>query len=265
MNMAQRPLWWLTVREKTLVYPFLWKLSLAGDSLAAFPRGREGDYIKLLLPKDPGQDLHAVDAHNPDLNAFFKRSYTVCEVDEISSALTLYLTRHEANPGPAARFVDAVQVGQEVLLTGPGPVDQIDVSAEHFLLLGDLPSLGAVLANLRRLPASAVGDLIFEAPVPLSLIDDACPKGVTVHYLTGTLPSSETHFPLMDKLQQLKVPKLRLGVWAACEYSTMKLLKHYFLDELKLEKSAFYLTSYFKQGATDEQHKQTRRDEGYRD
>jgi NADPH-dependent ferric siderophore reductase len=263
--MAQRPLWWLTLSEKTEISPSLWRIRLAGECLKQFPRGREGDYIKLLLPHNSSWRIDDVDPQNPDLSGFHKRSYTVCEFDEQAGVLTLYFTRHRADPGPAAAFAQSAQLGDAVLITGPGPVDQIDPQASSFLLIGDMPGLGAILANLRRLPKDASGDLIFESAEPLSLIELARPQNLRVHWISSSASGASEGALIVNKLRELKPKADRLAVWAACEYSTMKLLRDYFVSELGLAKSAFYLSSYFKFGATDEQHKQTRREEGYKE
>ena len=158
---------------------------------------------------------------------------------------------------------NSVQPGDDVLITGPGPVEQIDPSAERFLIVGDRPSFGAVLANLRRLPETAQGHLVFEAPEKMELIERSCPSGMEVHWI-----KSEPERPsplLVQTVKQLPAPDKKTCLWVACEYSSMKQLRDYFSGELGLDKHQFYLTSYYKFGATDEQHKQTRRDEGYRD
>ncbi len=262
--MAQRPLWWLTLAEKIEVSPYLWQIVLEGDSLVRFPQGREGDYIKLLLPKEPQGSLN-VDPNAPDLSPFFKRSYTVCEFDAEKRRLVLFITRHQQAPGPAATWASQVRPGDEVLITGPGPVDQVDPKSRRFLLVGDLPSLGAILANLRRLPQTAQGELIFEAPAPMTLLEQACPPKIQIHWLEPGAETESDTSALMERLRQIDLERSGLGVWAACEYSNMKRLRHFFEDELGLPRSGYYLSSYFKRGASDEQHKQTRREEGYKD
>ncbi len=263
--MAQRPLWWLTVAEVTQSFPYLWKVRLKGESLSEFPRGREGDYVKLLLPKSPQVDIREVDPGSPDLDLFYKRSFTVSELDERSSSLVLYVSRHQGPQGPAAQWLSGARPGDAVLVTGPGPVDQLDPEAKRFLLIGDLPSFGALLAQLRRLPLAAQGDLIFEAPETPALLGDACPRGIQIHHVSPSSERSGRDSLLLDQLQSLKVDPDGLGLWAACEYSNMKALRDYFVFELNIERSSFYLSSYFKRGASDEQHKKTRRDEGYKD
>lgn len=261
--MAIRPLWWLTLSKKTAISPYLWQIELSGDRLVDFPRDREGDYIKLLLPHDDSVNIFDVDPASPDLSGLFKRSYTVCAFDPQTKMLTIYITRHLATPGPAARWVSSVKPGDDVLITGPGPVEQVNPKAQRVLMVGDLPSFGAILANLRRLPEGAEGDLVFEAADRLELIERACPSGIRIHWIK---PEPERSSPVVvQTVKQLPAPDEKTCLWVACEYSNMKLLRDYFAGDLGLDKNQFYLTSYYKFGATDEQHKQTRRDEGYRD
>lgn len=258
-----RPLWWLTLSKKIAISPYLWQMEFSGASLANFPLHREGDYIKLLLPRDSSTSIFDVDPQAPDLSGLFKRSYTVCSFDQREKILTIYVTRHKATTGPAASWANSVQPGDDVLITGPGPVDQVDPHASRFLMAGDLPSLGAVLANLRRLPKTAQGDLVFEAPEPLALIEQSCPQGIEVHWIKSETDRSSPLF--VETVKQLPAPDEKTCLWVACEYSSMKRLREYFSGELGLTKQQFYLSSYYKFGATDEQHKQTRREEGYKD
>ena len=51
---------------------------------------------------------------------------------------------------------------------------------------------------------------------------------------------------------------LSLSVWSACEFKTMKKIRHYLKVIREVEKSHLYISSYWKKGNTEEQHKVAR-------
>ncbi|EGU61267.1 utilization protein for catechol-siderophore, partial [Vibrio nigripulchritudo ATCC 27043] len=44
-------------------------------------------------------------------------------------------------------------------------------------------------------------------------------------------------------------------VWCATEFSTMRQLRKYFRNEREVERDEIYISSYWKQGRTEDQHK----------
>ena len=61
--------------------------------------------------------------------------------------------------------------------------------------------------------------------------------------------------PLYHAIEQADWPEGRIAGWVACEFKTMKKIRSYLKGERALEKSHIYISSYWKRGDTEEQHK----------
>ncbi len=46
-----------------------------------------------------------------------------------------------------------------------------------------------------------------------------------------------------------------MSVWAACEFSSMKVLRRFFKEEKVVDKSMLYISSYWKLGKNEDEHK----------
>lgn len=255
--MAQRPLWHVEVTASTLITPHLRQVVLEGDCLRDFPRDAGGDYIKLLLPKGADGSIDDVDLSAPDLSRFYKRSFTVRSVGECS--IVLWVTEHSGG-GPASSWFRSARAKERCLVTGPGPVDRLDASAATWLLCGDLPGLAGIAANLERLSEKTRALVIVEIPEESARLDLPSPFLGQVEWFVTS--SHALHGDaLVDRLAQLELETSDLSVWAACEYSLMKRLRVKFRDQWQLPKDRCYLSSYWKLGNTDEEHKQQKKQE----
>lgn len=253
--MAQRPLWHVEVAASTLLTPHLRQVLLQGESLLSFPRDAAGDYIKLLLPKSSEVDIDGVDQEAPDLSGFFKRSFTVRSVQ--ASHIELWVTEHSGG-GPAASWLNSAGVGERCLVTGPGPVDRLNPGAKTWLLCGDLPGLAGIAANLARLPPSTQARVAVEIPEESARLEFPLPSGVRFEWVMTDTRASHGD-ALVEWIQNLDVDPSQISAWAACEYSVMKRLRSQFCENWQLPKSRYYLSSYWKIGNTDEEHKLQRK------
>ncbi len=209
--------------------------------------------MKLLLPRNAERDVPE-DLESLDLNDYVKRSYTIVRVQQ--QTLTLDFVVH-AIGGPAARWVTEAASGQEVVVTGPGPVQMLDPEATSFLLAGDMTGLPGIRVNLEKLPRDAVGVCFLEVTSKEDVQEMPAPQGVRLHWLfAGEGEKSR----LSAAVREESIDAQGVGIWAASEYSTMKELRAHFL-KLGVNAARSYVSSYWKRDATDEEHKAAKRRE----
>ena len=67
--------------------------------------------------------------------------------------------------------------------------------------------------------------------------------------------------PLHEAIRQLPWLDGEVAVWAASEFKTMKRNRHYFREERGVEKSHLYVSSYWKRGLQEEEHKVVKRED----
>ena len=84
------------------------------------------------------------------------------------------------------------------------------------------------------------------------------PDAFEIHWVVNPRPEQENSL-LLDKLMQLPWLEGRPSIWAACEFNNMRALRFYFKQEKAVEKNAVYVSSYWKRGLSEEQHKKVKR------
>ncbi len=267
--MARRPIYKVHVAEKSDFSKSLRRIVLQSESLKAFPANQEGSYIKLLLARDDSPSLDGLIVSEANPSDFIKRSYTVSESDQDAGTLTIDMVRH-ADGGPATRWSETCQVSDEVLITGPGPVKMLSQGADWFFLVGDSAAFPAMLANLRTLSSNAKGYALFEIHEDEEQFQVEAPAGIEVHWVKASSSADASTEPaqlqesepvLAEQSRKLEWLDGRVSVWGAAEFSSMQALRAYFVKERCVPRDDIYLSSYWKRGASDEQHKKAKANE----
>lgn len=231
------------VANRENLTPNMVRITLSGDSLADFPAGFEGGYIKLVFP-------------NADEKPTV-RSYTVRTYRPDVRELTLDMVAH-GDTGPAATWANHVACGEEIAISGPGACRQINTEAEWFLLAGDMSALPAICVNLASLPLHAEGDVVLEVISELDKPKLECPEGIQVHWVVNPEPDRANSM-LEDTVMALPWRDGAVGVWVAGEFSAAQALRQYFRHVRQVPRAFIYLSCYWKIGETDEGMKAAKR------
>ena len=234
----------LDVVESTYLTPNMCRVTLGGAGLNDFPVDQESAYIKLMFPQ--GEDARPL-----------VRTYTVSvqRDDEIDVDFAL----HEAE-GPASMWARNAQVGDQILVGGPGPKKLINNDADWFLLVGDMTALPAITVNLAQLPADARGYAVLEVTTEADQQTLKKPDNVEIHWVVNNHPNADSS-PLLDCVKSLPWLEGQPAVWAACEFHSMRALRQYFKMERDVPKTHLYVSSYWKVDSTEDQHKVVKRDD----
>ncbi|MCG7519910.1 siderophore-interacting protein [Ruegeria sp. Ofav3-42] len=224
--------------------PNMRRVVLGGEDLRDFPQGNESGYIKLIFPDAPR-------AH-PDRPVM--RTYTIRAHDPVLNELTVDFALHGDSGGLAAVWAQNAQPGSEIQIAGPGTIKQVDANSDWVLLAGDMTAMPALLCILETLPDSTVGDVVLELTSAEDTPDVHLPKGITLHTVINPTPH-EPSTAFVDKVRSLPWRDGHGSLWAACEFNSMRALRTYFRTERGVSRDQLYLSSYWKSGATEEEHK----------
>lgn len=235
----------LVVKSAINLTPNMRRVTLHGDELTGFPEQSEGAYIKLLFNQDGSE--------KPVM-----RTYTVAlqrsEANEIDVDFVLHASDDSSGDGIAGPWSMSAKPGDEIAISGPGPAKFINTQAQGFILAADMTALPALMANLKRLPVEAVGQVFIEVLSEEDKQDLEKPAKVEIHWIINGHPGSD-QTPLFHALQQAALPTGTLSAWVACEFKTMKKIRLHLKNDRGVEKSHLYISSYWKRGDTEEQHK----------
>jgi len=226
----------LVVVNKHMVTPNMLRVTLGGDNIHTIEPGQESGYVKLIFPQEKGRLM---------------RTYTIRHqrADEIDIDFML----HE-NAGPASSWAKNTAPGERILIGGPGPKKMIDTATDWQLLVGDMTALPAISVNLETLPANAKGYAVIEVVSVEDIQTITHPSGIEIKWVINPTPG-KNELALLQQVQALDWLNGSLSAWVACEFSSMKVLRRFLKEEKGITKENLYLSSYWKQGSNEDQHK----------
>jgi len=147
-----------------------------------------------------------------------------------------------------------------ISLFGPGPATFVNTDTQWYLLAADMTALPALIANLARLPADAQGYVVIEILADEDRQQPAVPADMKVVWVVNAEPGSDGS-ALHHAIRKLDWLGGQVAVWAACEFKTMKLNRQYFREVRGVPKSHLYVSSYWKRGLQEEDHKIAKRED----
>ncbi len=183
--------------------PSFRQVTFTGPDLHELGQDGLDQRIKLLLPAGSGQldDVGGPDWYDrwrgaPDGRRPALRTYTVRRVRPRDRAVDVVLVDHESahgEPGPAVRWLRAVEPGEEIILVGPDArspdrhqgIDFRPGAATRLLLAGDetaAPAIAGILESLAGRPDVTVRAFV-EVPDPADRLPVDVPATARLHWL----------------------------------------------------------------------------------
>jgi len=224
------------------------RVTLGGAAMADFPPASDGGYVKLRLAQDGGK---------PAVRTYTIRSQ---RADALEVDFALHAETATGHAGPATDWAMNVQPGDVVEAGGPGPAKPLPTGHGFYLVAGDMTALPAISVNLAALPADARGRAVIEVMDEADCLDLARPEGVELRWLVVPQPGSEPS-ALADALRDFGWPDGDVYAWCASEFTAMQNLRSYLREERGLGPDRLYISSYWKSGLTEEDHKRIKRED----
>lgn len=193
----------VTVTATRRVCPSFLRVTLAGPDLDLFGRDGLDQRVKIVFPLPDGTlcDIDRPDVVEdgtwyehwralPDARRNPFRTYTVRRVRHAARELDIDLVVH-GGTGPAARWLEAVRPGDEVIVVGPDArsihshvgIDFRPGSAQRLLLAGDETAAPAICAILEALPGDRSAQAFIEVPDADDRFDLDLPSTARVGWL----------------------------------------------------------------------------------
>jgi NADPH-dependent ferric siderophore reductase len=232
-----------SVLAKRQITPNMLRITLGGPGMANFPVGSEGGYIKLrLTPQGPGGPAVV-------------RTYTIRrqQAGTIDVDFALH-TDAGGKTGPATCWAMTCQIGDTIEIGGPGPAKPLPDGHDFYLVAGDMTALPAIAVNLEQLPANAIGYCVIEVQSEADRQDLLLPSGFALDFVINAVPGTGA----AAMLAHLRAAAPQVGeiyAWVASEFETMRALRNFLRGELQLGRGQLYISSYWKAGLTEDDHK----------
>lgn len=237
----------LVVTHTETITPNMQRLTLQGEALSQFPADCEGGYIKLLFNEMGGTDLQPVSEENRPL----MRTYTIRRFYPETSSIEVDFVRHitqDLQSGFAARWAMSAQKGDVINIVGPGTISNLNTDADWFFMAADMTALPALSAKIRTLPEEAKGYAVISVISAADIQPLHAPAGMELIWLTEGQA-------LAEAVRELEWLEGDAAVWCACEFDSMRALRQYFRNEKEVDRENIYISSYWKQGVSEDGHK----------
>jgi NADPH-dependent ferric siderophore reductase len=233
-----------TVQRVQQLTPRMVRIVFGGPALAGFNWNGPAAHIKLILGID-----------TPEVRAP-SRTYTPRHFDAATHELTVDFVLH--GEGPASIWAAQAQVGQTVLIAGPGRSYAVDTEAQWLLIAGDEAAIPAVATILEALPNRLHTEVLLE-------VNDAADEFVlgpqhshiSVRWLHRAQPlvghdgAARAGVELLNAIRAFRQPEGSGRIYVACEADAMRRIRQHLLVERALPREWVTTRGYWKQGATD--------------
>ncbi|MEI2414774.1 siderophore-interacting protein [Orrella sp. JC864] len=227
------------VKSRRMITPLMVRLTMDTSRLPDMAWRYPAHAVKLFVPHE-GQTV--------------ARTYTIRRYDAAAREMDLDFLLH--GDGPAARWAQHAQAGEDIELAGPRAGFARAPGAAWQLMIGDATALPAIASMLESLPAGdralaliAVRDAAEEQPIETA----AQLQLRWVHVQDGT-PASTGH-ALEQALHAAALPDGPVQVFIAAESSAVRGLRALFPRQGESRPGwdvvQMHATGYWKQGAQD--------------
>jgi NADPH-dependent ferric siderophore reductase len=234
----------LIVSQSQRISPNMQRITLQGQDLAEFPTSYEGGYVKLVFPVEGSTKV-------------IMRTYTIRKFNPYDLSLDIDLVLHgelDKHSGPASAWAAHTKLGDTMQMFGPGKVKAASLEANWFLFAGDMTALPAISCQLEQLPENSNGYAVIEINSEQDKQSLQKPDGINILWVINSHPDTENSV-LSDAVKTLPWLEGKPSIWAACEFSNMRLLRAYFKKDKQVSRELLYISSYWKMGQSEDKHK----------
>ena len=243
----------LQVRRLTRLTPAMLRITLTGDDLDDFISGSFDDHVKLFLPASPG-DMPVLPEIGPNGPIFppdqprpLSRDYTPRRYDPVTKELDIDFVLHHA--GPATSWAAQAVPGDYLGIAGPRGSFVIPIAYDWHLLVGDETAIPAISRRLAELPADKQAIVVVKSRKADARLELASACRTSIHWVVQDSDSDEAMDGLERTIRGLTLPAGEGYAWAAGEYTDIKRVRQYLVEELGLDKTRVRAASYWRKQA----------------
>ncbi len=242
----RKPRYAATVQRVERLTARMVRVVFGGPELKGFQWNGPAAHIKLILgPISPDPTVRAL-----------SRTYTPRHFDAARGELTVDFVLH--GEGPASTWAAQAQVGQSLLIGGPGRCYAVDAQADWMLIAGDESAIPAVATLLEVIPESLRTQVFLEVNDAADEIAIGAPRAaVTLRWLHRAVPivgdgsTARAGVELTQAIAAYPMPSGTGRIYVACEADAMRGIRRHLLVERSLPRDWVTTRGYWKQGATD--------------
>lgn len=237
------------------ISPNMIRVRLKSDAVHQFPEAAAGGHLKLIIP-EPGASLETFTKFLRSWNVRSRmRTYTIRHLRTDEGTIDVDFVAH-GDDGPASAWAISAKAGDFIGISFPGAPKLKPSASGRYLVAVDMTAFPAAAASLERLPENARGDVYAEILSADDIQPLSAPKGLNIHWIVNpaNADSSET---LISAIRDYLLEGNE-SVFVAGDFEAVKNLRSYFRDERAYPKDQLYISSYWKRGLVEAEHKRVK-------
>ncbi len=245
MSPPRKPRYAAIVQRVQRLTPRMIRVVFGGSELAGFNWNGPAAHIKLILGAASG---------DPEARPV-SRTYTPRHYDARRHELTVDFVLHGA--GPASSWAAQAEVGQPMVIAGPGRCYVLDPQAQWLLVAGDESAIPAIATILEAVPDSVRTRVLVEVNDAADEFAIAPPRAnVSLQWLHRAQPLDHgsavcAGIELAAAVTAFEQPEAAGAVYVACEADAMRRIRRHLLVERAMAREWVTTRGYWKQGTTD--------------
>ena len=230
------------------------RIRLQAEEIKAFPTDCAGGHVKLVIPPAQSNVTGVTQLLSSISVRKQMRTYTIRNIDLTSGEIDVDFVAH-GNTGPASAWALSAQVGDSISISSPGGPKLKNARSGKYVVAVDMTAFPAAAASVEKLPVDAQGDFYAEI---LSMDDEqpiSAPPGIKMHWIVSDKDNDTDTFAQTVKTLNMQGNE---SIFVAGEYTTVANLKSYFRTERAYPKDQLYISSYWKKGLVESEHKRVK-------
>lgn len=123
-----------------------------------------------------------------------------------------------------------------------------------------MTALPAIAVNLAALADDAVGRAVVEIQDENDRQNLKHPKGFEIHWVVNPEPGLRPDL-FEEAVRSIPWGEGRVYAWSATEFNVMRRMRQYLRAERNLRPDQLYISSYWKHGLVEDQHREVKRED----
>jgi len=251
----RRPQYVFDVVATEHVTPHMIRVWFGGPDFDAFARDADerastDTYVKMLFARPelglvPPYDMDALRESLAPEDMPVRRTYTIRAIDREARTIAIDFVAH-GDAGVAGPWAERAQVGDKVVIPGPGGGYAPNGDVDEHLFIGDESALPAIAAAIEQLPDDARGRAYIEVASADDEIPLAAPAGVEIYWLHRD--GAGYGSAMVAAVEALDAPVGTVDVFAHGERAAMKRLRPLIHNEWGIPRSHMSYSAYWALG-----------------
>lgn len=244
-----------SVTKRENISPNMIRIRLKSEDMKSFPRRVEGGHVKLIVPiagsseKDLSRLMNSIQVRKR------MRTYTVRHLHAQTGEMDIDFVTH-GDEGPASAWAISAKIGDVIGLSSPGS-PKLKTSGSHkYLIAVDMTAFPAAAAGVEALPANAQGNFYTEILNPADIQPINAPAGINFYWIVNE-DAGRSSPALINAIKEQSLDGDE-SIFIAGEFKMVGDLRSYFRDEKRYPKDQLYISSYWKHGLIESEHKRVK-------